>query len=62
MFTILLVGEIVVAQSKINDLERLVIWVNQNIERFYIPMHDPVRMQIIQTLNDNKSTCNSCLI
>lgn len=51
MITAFFTRNVIVAETEINYFQRLVLWVNQNIEWFNISMHDSLRVQVMKTLS-----------
>ena len=47
---ILLGGEVVLAESKVDQLQLLGLVVDQHVEGLYVPVHDPIRVDVVQGL------------
>lgn len=50
MCIVFLGWEVELGQSKINNLEGLCLWVDQYVKRLDVSVHNPLRMNIVETL------------
>ena len=53
---------VVLAESKIDDLEFLCMWVDEDVDWFDVSMHKSLRVDIIESLSGLMSTSKSFLV